>query len=1079
MLGRTCVWLLVLGSFLGGLGAQASIVDWSLDISGSWQVTGKGFEAEVTLPGTLADAKLGVKQTPAMWAASTDRRVKGALTRAYLYEGRAVYRRKVTLPWPRQGEMYRTLEVFLERVMWRSEVFWDGYSLGVCDSLATPHVHRIPMTLADRGEHTLEIAVDNSNLYGLSGWSHAYGPVMQSVWHGICGTMEIRSYSPTDRVRIFATYDPNGTNHTVDVEVPQDYVVKASLQLNFADDLFRYTDRTVMLCNPERIRSPYLTGRSLWRYRVDPQYASRVRPWTPDSPNLYLFGSDFNEGYPGFFAVGFRSLATHGRTFLLNGQPFFLRGNVENCHFPLTGAPATDVESWTRIWRKMKEDGFNAIRFHSWCPPEAAFEAADEVGLFLMPEAGIWSDGWNGGAREELPGRCGPVDRFIQEELARILHYYGNHPSFFSLGIGNEFAWGRGGCNWERLNTWMRMKKEIDPRHLYMIASGRGYLPEDGKPGDDFSSCGWVPAPGDSFAHCVFNSGSSFPNGTRNDFEASFAKALIPHVRHEVGQWAVYPLRDELKKYTGVLRPFDREEFVRRMDAAGLSRLERRFHDVSAKMNRVLNKEDVECLLRTPSCAGFQMLSAQDFSGQGEALVGWRDSFYDIKPGFKGMKPFTSILGPVAFLARFDTSCLTEGDVLSVDLQVRNLTSASVPAGTDYVWTFARTNGTVRLAAPLAPNELRTVGRLALPLKGMKGTKASLTFGSNDWPIWVYPKETPQPIPSEITVTADRTVALAALAVGRRVIYTGRTKDCGKGSFRSVFWSAAWFSPSAGAFATMGSCVDAKHPLFRAFTTEDWTDRQWKRLCEASRLHRLDGLPTTYDPIVRGVPDFHHPASVASLFELSYGKGRLVVCGFPLDGTACEEIRFRNALLAYVNDNTAFAPKVEAPAGWLEAHLVQEVKAAIQPPAAFKNARFYIEAQARLEKEDESVAWIRSFDAAYFPSGSYTVKGGGWRDASGAYWHGRKLVVEFQGVVAKHGVLRVRFRDPNECHRTGRGTFEGRPFTVPCHDANADRSVWVEIPVQAEDALDGKMTLVCESLSGPNLMIDRVVFTDK
>ena len=43
---------------------------------------------------------------------------------------------------------------------------------------------------------------------------------------------------------------------------------------------------------------------------------------------------------------------------------------------------------WIRLMRIAKAYGLNHYRFHSWFPPEAALEAADELGLLFETRVG-------------------------------------------------------------------------------------------------------------------------------------------------------------------------------------------------------------------------------------------------------------------------------------------------------------------------------------------------------------------------------------------------------------------------------------------------------------------------------------------------------------------------------------------------------------------------------------------------------------------------------------------------------------------------------------------------------------------
>ena len=78
-----------------------------------------------------------------------------------------------------------------------------------------------------------------------------------------------------------------------------------------------------------------------------------------------------------------------------------------------------------------------------------------------------------------------------------------------------------------------------------------------------------------------------------------------------------------------------------------------------------------------------------------------------------------------------------------------------------------------------------------------------------------------------------------------------------------------------------------------------------------------------------------------------------------------------------------------------------------------------------------------------------------------------------------NATLWVRFRDPNGKNRSGRGVCEGRSFAIPKHQKAKDGIYWAKLPIIREDALDGKIEFSCEALTGPNLMIDRVVLVEE
>ena len=118
-----------------------------------------------------------------------------------------------------------------------------------------------------------------------------------------------------------------------------------------------------------------------------------------------------------------REFAIKGKWFYVNGRQTQLRGTVECCTFPLTGYPPTDVKSWERIFRICRSSGLNHIRFHSYCPPEAAFIAADLVGIYLQPEGPACPN-------HGVPlGNGAPIDKYLMDETIRLTREYGNYAS--------------------------------------------------------------------------------------------------------------------------------------------------------------------------------------------------------------------------------------------------------------------------------------------------------------------------------------------------------------------------------------------------------------------------------------------------------------------------------------------------------------------------------------------------------------------------------------------------------------------------------------------------------------------------
>ena len=344
----------------------------------------------------------------------------------------------------------------------------------------------------------------------------------------------------------------------------------------------------------------------------------------------------------------------------INGVPIFLRGTLECCIFPLTGYPPTDIDAWRRIVKICKAHGLNHIRFHSWCPPEAAFIAADEAGIYYQVESSAWAS--NGGA--EI-GSGMPLDAWIDVETARMIREYGNHPSFLMMAYGNE----PGGPNYKNwLQEWVARWKAKDARRFWTTAAGWPLMP-----GSDYHNMpepriqGWGQG-----MRSIINA-----EAPRTDFDWSDHVNVhpdAPFVSHEIGQWCAYPNYGEIPKYTGFFKAKNFEVLQEMAKRNGLLPQAKDFLMASGKLQTLCYKHDIEAAMRTQAFGGFQLLDLHDFPGQGTALVGVLDAFWDSK-GYVTADEYARFAGPVVPLARLKKMTWQTNETLEADLQL----STSVP----------------------------------------------------------------------------------------------------------------------------------------------------------------------------------------------------------------------------------------------------------------------------------------------------------------------------------------------------------------------------------------------------------------
>jgi hypothetical protein len=506
------------------------------------------------------------------------------------YAGAAWYQRDIDIPasWASQQ-----IRLSLERAHIVTRVWLDDRDLGAQDSLSTPHEYEFGGIAP--GRHRLTILVDNLRFVDVGINSHSISDQTQGNWNGIVGRIEMQPLGAAwiEELRIF----PNIAAKSVRVvgRVEGDVVAPVAIGISGPDG-----EKIV-----EKATAHPGPGGA---FEVEIPMGANVRLWDEFDPALYRLTATPRGGTETHAEFGFREFGHDGAQLTINGRKLFLRGALDCAIFPRTGHPPTDVDSWKREFSALKQYGFNHVRFHSWCPPEAAFTAADEMGVYLQVECASWAN------TTTTLGDGKPVDAWIYAEADRILKDYGNHPSFALMCYGNEPA---GKHFSEYLAKWVDHYKAADPSRLYTGASG------------------WPPIPENEYH--VFSEPriqhweeglksrvNALPPATTADYVALNTQLFhgTPVIAHEAGQWCAYPNFNEIQKYTGYLKPRNFEIFQETLAAHHMTGQAHDFLIASGKLQTILYKEEIESALRTPNMSGFQLLGLQDFSGQGTALVG-------------------------------------------------------------------------------------------------------------------------------------------------------------------------------------------------------------------------------------------------------------------------------------------------------------------------------------------------------------------------------------------------------------------------------------------------------------------------
>ena len=871
---------LLLGMFL--LLALTASAQQTISLSGTWQLILEGGESfdiaqgkpqAIVLPNTLDGAGIGEENTlePALTKPQLSR-----LTRKHSFIGTATYEREIVIPIEMAG---KPLQLLLERVMWSSRLMIDGQDVGqMQESLVGPHIYRIPPLT--EGRHKLTLTIDNRKLHDISvdNLAHSYTNDTQIMWNGVLGQMAL-SVAPTiGDVQVYPDVDK------------QQVHIKVVSAMSGNEPLFQLDGQTV---KPTKVAAG--------EYVLP---IANAMLWSEFNPYLYTLSVSIGTQTK-TVTFGMRSFKAEGNRLLINGHPTFLRGTLECCIFPLTGTPPMDERGWMKVFTMAREYGLNHLRFHSWCPPDAAFRVADKMGFYLQVELPNWSLTVN---------KDSATAHFLYQEFDNIVRHYGNHPSLCIISCGNELQ-----PDFEFLNKLTHYMKSQDPRHLYVTSTftfekGHGVKQE---PEDDifitqWTDNGWVRGQG------VFD--ERVPD-FKSDYREAARDITVPLISHEIGQYSVYPNIREIDKYTGVLEPLNLKAIRNDLQQKGFLHKADDYLKASGNLAAILYKEEIERAMKTPQQSGYQLLDLHDFPGQGTALVGLLDAFWDSK-GVIEPQRFREFCAPVVPLARFDKAVWKADETFTAHVDIANYSPASVE-GKAILWQLASEEGDI-YAEGTGKEVSITLDKVSEAKKFELIVSIADTPWRNRWNIWVYPEVT-IPQDKQLVVTDNIDAALKALRKGKKVLLSPKTATIKglEGKFLPVFWSPVHFPKQAG---TMGLLCNPDHPALIHFPTDMHSDWQWWNLVKRSRVIVLDSIaPVT--PIVESIDNFVNNRRLAQVFEAKVGKGCLVFSSIDLlTDTQLPELRQLQYSLVRYMLSSEFHPTASLSEADLRSLLLQEAK---------------------------------------------------------------------------------------------------------------------------------------------------------
>ena len=892
-------------------------------LAGIWRATADGFAGDIPIPGTLDEAGIGHRDAGGK---KTGEAIATRLTRRFTYEGEARLSR--TLDFELPGNVRVFVDVERARCL---RLFIDGREVAPFEppTLSTPQVFEVT-GLVHRGA---ELVLLSDNSYpGLPRAdilnASAATDETQTNWNGLLGEVCLRTEEPVFvralrvyprdgaldvRVDLSAARAYRGSLHltsdalagdaTVPVDVrPGEHEIKARLPV--AEDVPHWDIGDAQLCEMAAVL----------RREASPLGRREASPLGRREASPLGEGAE-----PKKVRFGLRRFGDDGTGRLaLNGRRVFLRGETNCAVFPETGHPPMTVGAWLEILEAYRAYGVNLVRFHSWCPPEAAFEAADRLGMLMQPELSHWNP------KDALESDAAWT--YYRRELLQILREYANHPSFVMLTLGNELA--AGDLGHRRMDGLLALAREMDDTRLYANGSNVHYgergcdaklvlqgdaklvLQGDAKPvlqgdprSDFYTASTYFRAPlRGSMSGTEANGGrlgghinGQYPSA-RVNYDGVMARLRQayagPVFGFEVGQYEVLPDFDELDDFRGVTDPANLRQVQARVKACGLMPLWRDWVEATGELALLCYRAEVEAVLRTPGMSGLVLLGLQDFPGQGTALVGMLNSHLRPKPyDFARPERFAAFFRDQLPLALLERYTWLNSETLRAAVSVANYGIDALHGPLRWRLQGDGFDRAGTLATKAFPSGgLTPAGTLEVPLASIRQpTRLDLTLElentDNRYPIWVYPDE-PVPCPdAKLVLQGDGVVvaqsldqALPALAVGARVFLDPptdaplRAVPC---HFSTDFWSVGTFPCQSG---TMGQYIDAAHPVLRNFPTEAHTNWQWWPMANRPAVP----VPAGLRPIVAQLDSFTTLRPLAQLFECRVGPGRLLFSSMAL-----------------------------------------------------------------------------------------------------------------------------------------------------------------------------------------------------
>lgn len=452
---------------------------------------------------------------------------------------------------------------------------------------------------------------------------------------------------------------------------------------------------------------------------------SVFRPWTPETPDLYLaevmlsVGGVPIHGWTERF--GIRKFEVRGNRFYLNDAPFFVRGYGDDYIYPLTLISPPNRETHLAHFNIARRAGFNYVRLHTHCEIPEFFEAADEAGMMVQPELPYYHD---------ITTEAFPFDPM--RDIRELYRHYRRYVSFASYSTGNEGHLG------SPLDTEIyQWAKQTDPDRLFQHQDGGCNTREN----SDY----YTP------------NGYGLPSSIRPWTPGAFDSLDMPFIAHEYLNLGIKLDPRIAPKFTGAIpAPRNMEDYEASLQAAGLNRYwGDACLDAAHALQGYYQKRGIEQARRDPTCDGYSYWTLVDVMVPQEGTYtgqGFLNAFWEEKRGGLTLEEFYRFNGPTVILAKTEpeSAIAVSGEQCSVALWVSHFTPEPWE-NIKITWTLSA-NGNI-LAEGVSdsfdvyPGDVKevwpvvfTVPELQAPVHARFEATLAAADSRNAWDFWFFPR---------------------------------------------------------------------------------------------------------------------------------------------------------------------------------------------------------------------------------------------------------------------------------------------------------------------------------------------------